>query len=251
MIKSIQFFGWLILLCPSLMLAQSLDRMVIGSAGECATVVGQTYAIFIGEAVVGTEQATLPSLTMGFQQPRELILLGPQFISFSGQLEEDSKVALEWEFASHPQSQLFQLYRSLDGDNFDPVGSREPQNFASRYSFLDERLPRGYTGKLTYQVKWLGKNGERVLSPRIELWMGNEGLPIRVFPNPFSQRLTVDNPYPERQLQLRLLDVRGRVCWQGKMKGQIDIPTQSLAKGMYQLHLSGEGTNESHKVIKK
>lgn len=59
----------IIALLPMLAIAQSLERQVIGSAGDYSTGAGISLSSTVGEAVIETATSGSIILTQGFQQP--------------------------------------------------------------------------------------------------------------------------------------------------------------------------------------
>lgn len=58
-----------LIIAPVIAFSQSLDRQVIGSAGDYSTATGISLSFTVGEAVIETTTSGSIILTQGFQQP--------------------------------------------------------------------------------------------------------------------------------------------------------------------------------------
>jgi hypothetical protein len=82
------------------------------------------------------------------------------------------------------------------------------------------------------------------------------GLQVRVFPNPASEQVFVELEQQDQALELRLLDMQGRMVQRRSLTAQPGgisrqvLNISSLPAGIYLLNLQGEGVSFQHKVIK-
>lgn len=66
-------------------------------------------------------------------------------------------------------------------------------------------------------------------------------LVLKVHPNPFQGELTIENPYPQEAVTIRLYNARGQACWFERSEGAvISLRTGALPAGMYWLQLRSE-----------
>lgn len=78
--------------------------------------------------------------------------------------------------------------------------------------------------------------------------------PIQVYPNPFSDQVSIHFPNPSRKsYQLVVMDVQGREVRhkEGIRSEEVILNRADLSRGMYLFHLSGEGKNYSGKLLIK
>ncbi len=73
---------------------------------------------------------------------------------------------------------------------------------------------------------------------------------ISIYPNPAKENWQV-NALPENST-LVLTDITGRIMWQTNTQStKVTVPANGLAAGLYLLHISSEGVNETYKVVKE
>lgn len=69
----------------------------------------------------------------------------------------------------------------------------------------------------------------------------NTGSPIRIYPNPASEKLTIDN-MPPNKTTLKIFTVTGRLIHTSAIHQQIEIPVGNYPTGIYIYELSGNAT---------
>ena len=86
--------------------------------------------------------------------------------------------------------------------------------------------------------------------------MRQKGLSVKVFPNPFSQDLSIDiSTSKKSDLNIKMMDVLGRLVYQVKMKdteGVLSLPisTDFLLSGSYFLNVTDGEKSIQQKIIK-
>ena len=165
---------------------------------------------------------------------------------------------LSWLTASETNNDFFAIERSVDGVNFEEIGTVDGNGTTtstSYYSFTDQSPVEGvnyyrlrqvdYDGSYEYSdIKWVE-------------FSGSEGA-ISVFPNPFKNEIQVNMEVAEAgQVELRLTDVVGRVIYSevlnvtaGGTTVKIELDDR-LSKGVYLLDVNGAGYEEVIKVVKE
>lgn len=229
--------------------AQSLDRMAVGSSGDIGNTGGQFYSIFIGEAVSGSDFSTLPVLTMGIQQPITPVLLEAHFGPVQATWKEQG-AAISWDFASHPHSLQFQVLRSMDGTNFQPIGNILPQDFSSEYLYIDPTAHSLETELLCYQIRWISLGGQQLQSEVVSLNSSNQTWEVRLFPVPFGDELYVEQNRVDTPSNLKLYDAMGRMVLSENFEQQAVISTGHLARGSYKGVVQGSKGMKVYTLIK-
>ncbi len=77
-------------------------------------------------------------------------------------------------------------------------------------------------------------------------------IPFRAFPNPFSERITINATGVDGQLKFELIGMEGKVHSYGLFETQTSISTASLKEGIYLLRISDKEQHQTtQKIIKK
>ncbi len=165
-----------------------------------------------------------------------------------------SEALLSWGTAKEQMNKGFEIERSADGQNWSRIGfvaSRAANgNSVSRldYTFTD-KAP--FEGKNFYRLKQIGLDGKDNYSQvSMVVFDGTKG--IRVYPNPVSNRLTVDGLLAA--CNIRVVNSTGQVLKTYKVPAgtqKQEINMSDLASGLYFIHLVNEqGNISTFKVMK-
>lgn len=165
-----------------------------------------------------------------------------------------SEALLSWGTAKEQVNKGFEIERSADGEHWSRIGfvaSRAVNgNSASRldYTFTD-KAP--LEGKNFYRLKQIGLDGKDNYSQvSMVVFEGTKG--IRVYPNPVSNRLTVDGL--SAACNIRVVNSTGQVLKTYKVPAgtqKQEINMNDLASGLYFIHLVNEqGNISTFKVMK-
>jgi hypothetical protein len=86
------------------------------------------------------------------------------------------------------------------------------------------------------------------VSPCTSLYSGEATLEqVKIFPNPFKDELKIVS---EKLALIKLLDASGKEIMRKEIKGEVNINTSQLAKGIYFIHFIGNPSVKPIKVIK-
>jgi hypothetical protein len=113
-----------------------------------------------------------------------------ELINFNGQLI-DNKIELNWTTANEINAHKFEIERSIDGNNFIKISELNAQNKAFNYYFLDEAPPQYKV--LYYRLKMVDLDGTTTFSKIISVDNVLISKDLKVFPNPVSNELIVEN----------------------------------------------------------
>jgi len=168
-----------------------------------------------------------------------LVVLPVKFLDFTGELQPDATVKLNWTASVDQQHDYFVVERSLDGVNFTALGNG-PR--VAPYQFLDENP---YNGKNFYRIRQVDKDGSVTYSKIISVTVRKNHI-VSIFPNPATDLLLIrlNNTAPET-LQVELADVQGRVIYRKAhttdgVNANIKVDLRSLEPQVYILKVSNE-----------
>lgn len=165
-------------------------------------------------------------------------ILGEDDFVLEGERNEGN-VVLRWKSESTNGVERFNVERSLDGENFLPLGNAGPE--ASEYRDLDAP-----TGELYYRLRRMMVTGESVLSEVLRLApSGENGGSLQVHPHPLNQHSALSlRSEAEYNAELTLFDAQGRVVQRETLliqsgTNQHDLSLDHLPAGIYILSLRG------------
>jgi ELWxxDGT repeat protein len=166
----------------------------------------------------------------------------------------DAQIA--WETLTESNSSHFSIERSSNGSTFDAIGTElaaGQSNSLRKYSFTDYKIVFPPSGKLYYRLVSYDKDGSKAYSKVISL-SGKAGL--------WNARLLSNTPGGEVSLQLeglkstasiRVTDMSGKVLLTrvyDARQWQINLPVQSLARGVYVVTVYHEGEVKTLRFVK-
>ena len=183
----------------------------------------------------------------------ESSLLPIALIKFQAQPTEEGNF-LTWETGTEINTSHFDIESSLDGKKFGKIGEITSKGKAASYDFLDKH-PLSNT--VYYRLKSNDLDGQFQYSKIISISsLRQKGLSVKVFPNPFSQDLSIDiSTSKKSDLNIQIIDVLGRSVYQIKTKDTegvlvMPIPTDFLSSGSYFLNVTDGERSTQQKIVK-
>jgi hypothetical protein len=143
-----------------------------------------------------------------------------KLLSFTG-IAQGTSTLLKWSTASEINTSYFELQRSTDGSTFTPVTTIKAagnSNTILSYQYTDTPGPRPV---YYYRLKMSDIDGHSTNSDIVQIVITGNRSPLRVYPNPARNYITVEAPAANKA-RLRLLDMSG------KLLQKADIPKNSL-----------------------
>jgi hypothetical protein len=136
-----------------------------------------------------------------------------QLITFEAKLMNTNQVLLKWTTASEVDNRHFIVERSIDGNDFRPIGLVEGNgttNLINDYS-LDDLDP--FYGANYYRLKQVDFNGDfEYSSVETVIVSGNDLPAVTVYPNPAIKTTTLRVVTPfETDAQIQIVDQTGKV----------------------------------------
>ena len=176
-----------------------------------------------------------------------------ELIEFDGRVAKEGNL-LFWATATEENSKYFQIERSLDGTNFELVGTVEAANNSNtlrEYSLMDANAP---TGLSYYRLSEVDLDGKVTYADVISLERrGSTTISISPVPAKGDIQVSfVENL--EGDVQVRMFDVAGKLIRQVATQvsaGQLNLDIKDLATGTYFLNVTTENQTYSSKFIKE
>jgi hypothetical protein len=166
---------------------------------------------------------------------------------------KSSDVVLAWITASELNNKGFEVYRSIDGKDFEPIGFVKGKMNAStltNYGYTDDNA-FGVTAAQTiyYKLKQIDNDNRYAFSKTVSVSKLNQfelSKPI-VFPNPFKETLTIQlNNSTNAKAVVKIMDITGKEIVSRHIdlvKGamSVDIDTDNLHQGVYVVSIDIQG----------
>ena len=98
----------------------------------------------------------------------------------------------------------------------------------------------------TSQGNQIGSDSE-ISGEKTDVEASSPEVPVRVFPNPFKEKIKVEGV--QDNLQYCLVDTKGRIVFKGPSLD--DIQFDGLPTGVYILHINNDGKPLTYKMVKE
>jgi len=187
-----------------------------------ATRTGITTANFWGDFGIGFGSAPLPV----------------EWLSFVAYLKSNT-VVLDWKTASESGNDYFMVERSIDGHNFEAIGTvagNGNTNTISSYSFTDYNPG---TGILYYRLRQVDFDGQLDYSKIVPVRIGTGVSPVVLYPNPIRDiAFVLINTEIIGDVLLEIFDAAGKLVQSENANvlsgsNTIQIDVSSLPQGFY------------------
>jgi hypothetical protein len=173
------------------------------------------------------------------QQPLPVILL-----DFDAVKTSNNTAMLHWHTATEQNVSHFEVERSSDGKNFEPIGkitAAGNSTITNSYK-LPDLSP--LAGTNYYRLKTVDRDGKADYSNISTLHFGS-GYNILLYPNPTESEVTVTGL--ETGMQVDMLNAEGNLVGSFPVNGNsLTIPAKSIASGLYILHIRSKESGVIH-----
>jgi hypothetical protein len=236
------------------------------TTAEISQLAFQPNNTFIGDVVfyydakdTYTQVSNTASYTIPLAGP-SLSPLPVKMATFTGSL--NGKTAqLNWQTAQEINSSYFELQRSKDGRNFEPIATITAKGFSSVAANYQCRDDLSYYSdkNVFYRLKMIDIDGKFAYSTIVLLkFEGVEVSRMNIWPNPYVGQLNV-NYIAEKDgsVQIKMSSADGKTEVQANTivkKGQnvfTITQAQNLPKGTYILNILSDNKTETAKIIKQ
>jgi hypothetical protein len=166
---------------------------------------------------------------------------------------------LKWKTENEINTSNFVVERSIDGTNFNTIGSVAASGNSSTirtYSFNDADVANQRAATIYYRLKLADINGSFKYSNTISVSLPITKATITVSPNPASNELKASVISPVTgNASWQVIDNAGRTVMYSsttlkKGNNSISININQLAAGSYYLYISGQGIDMKTKFQK-
>jgi hypothetical protein len=167
-------------------------------------------------------------------------------ISFTGKLNSDKTVTLQWKVAAQQDIQEYIVEESTDGTTYRQSGTVAASNGTTEnYSFIDMQVA---TGNNYYRLKTVELSGKITYSDVVVINL-KAGIKVNLYPNPVTDKLTIQQFGTLQNKTAVLSDGRGNILQQIKLTSQQQmVDMQTYPSGVYILKME-DGT--VFKVVKQ
>ncbi len=186
------------------------------------------------------------------------ITLPVGLITFTGSLQPNGSLLLNWKTANEQNSSHFIVERSADGNNFNTIGrvaASGTTTVTNNYSYTDNDAAAQQLPQLYYRLKIVDNNGEFSYSNVVVISFASL-TKVSVYPVPAHNSINVNIVSPATgNAQLQIIDNSGHIVLQRTaqlLKGvnDLSIDLQKLATGFYYLKVRGNGIDKKVKIQK-
>jgi hypothetical protein len=158
-------------------------------------------------------------------------------VSFTGKLNPDKTVSLQWKVSDQQDAQGFTVEESADGSIYRTLGTVAP-NAGDTYSLVDAQVA---TGKNYYRLKTTDLAGKTTYSNVVVINM-KAGTTVLLYPNPVTDVLTIQQFSTVQNKTAVLSDGQGKILQQVKLTSlQQPVNMERYPAGVYILKLE-DGT---------
>ena len=180
-----------------------------------------------------------------------------ELLSFKA-ISGNESVILKWVTASEENNDFFSIERSLNGEEFEEIGSVDGKGNSvglQEYNFEDFN---SFVGKSYYRLRQVDFNGQESFSEVVMVMREsrNSGQLLKVYPNPVEVGSTLTVSILENssstEYQWTMIDVEGKEVRSGELldSSRLTIETLGLKSGVYLLKVfTNTGRSETKKLI--
>ena len=194
----------------------------------------------------------LSSLTGGGQAytiGENSVVLPVELLAFQAQLTDELSVLCEWVTATEINSELFEVERSIDRDNWTLVGVVDAAGFSRdilNYSLLD-REP--YEGVSYYRLKSVDRDGSFEYSQIDVVEITNDNSNIRIYPNPNTGMFTIDLGKNASYNRVEIHNAVGQLVYTHNVNQDQRLNISGLENGCYTVSITGPSSQFVSSII--
>jgi hypothetical protein len=206
-----------------------------------SAIVGKNVYMVKACKLQNTIGGNFQNLSTGIIDSINKIALPIQLISFIAQ-EKNCKVEMKWEVATEDNTKHYEIWRSIDGVNFDTkigVVNALGTNAGSQMYALTDNVPNY---KNVYKLISVDKNNTKNIDKVAVIELQNCDVSklnsVILYPNPANDFLQIEirNRFYSGQVKFIVTDAKGRkiLSQENTITGaSLKLPTAKLAKGLY------------------
>ena len=185
------------------------------------------------------------------------ITLPLELVYFKGSLQ-DNATLLQWETMNESNTSYFGVERSIDGRNFDGIGTVAANGASggpNKYSYTDNDVINLASSVIYYRLRMVDVDGQYKYSNVVTIYLADVTM-MRLSPNPTSgETRMMINAAADGMVHWKLTDNNGKVVMQNSVRlrkgnNNVTINVSKLSRGMYFLNVSGTGIDQNVKLQK-
>ncbi|HLG33018.1 MAG TPA: T9SS type A sorting domain-containing protein, partial [Ignavibacteriaceae bacterium] len=252
----IRTFGWL----------SASHGFIIGDGVYETNDSGDSWSEILELRNVGLRKLNSPKNYIGYStgnlgliyQYIDTSIVPVELISFSG-FYENEKIILLWTTASELNNNGFEIQKSVDEENWQPISFVEGKGTSSEYNSYDFEDTYVSNEKNYYRLKQIDFDGTYTYSDIITVYSMDLPLTFELFqnyPNPFNPTTTIKYDLPKSgNVELVIYDILGRkvksLVNETKEAGRYEVKwdASNSASGVYIYQLRTENFIDTKKMI--
>jgi hypothetical protein len=163
---------------------------------------------------------------------------------------------LNWETAQEVNNHYFEVERSLDGQNFQSVGTVAGSGttiLAHSYRFADAGAGLRTADVLYYRLRQVDYDGQPSFSPVRTVQFSRISANVALYPNPTTNSATLDlSLLPAGDYTVQVFETTGRVVQRGTYQpGKQTLSLENLPTGTYFVKVQGASLTKVLPLIKQ
>jgi len=182
------------------------------------------------------------------------ILLPVELVDFQA-INKQREVELKWQTATELNSDYFEVQRSRDGVQFDPIAKIQAAGTTSvpqNYIYMDTQPSGGY---VYYRLEQFDIDNTSTYSNVAVVYRKSSGVNFSIFPNPAKDELFINyKDVVSGDLRCKIYNILGKeVCnmtWAIPTNERIEVPISQLSEGVYLIQLINGEFGETIEFIK-
>ncbi len=176
------------------------------------------------------------------------------WLDFTARRNGEKAVLVQWTTASEVNNKLFEVQRSIDGINFETIGSINAGTSPSgvqQYLFNDMKP---FAGINYYRLKQVDVDGRSAFSSIAKVMMPNDKMLYSINPNPATTKATFVALSEMKKANIKLIDVSGKTVYNISRTvisagESIDFPVSGFAKGYYLVVIESANGRFTEKLV--
>ncbi|MDQ2862178.1 MAG: T9SS type A sorting domain-containing protein [Bacteroidota bacterium] len=168
--------------------------------------------------------------------------------NFNGVLQNGNAL-LTWSTATEINNKGFEIFRSVDGINFNSIGfvaGAGNSDLLLNYQFTDKPA---LSGNVFYRLKQVDMDAKFAWSNIVSVKLNNQTL-ITFIPNPAQNFITISSPVIVKEI--RLLNAGGQLIkvW-NSVSPNAQLSLSDIAKGIYMIQIINDKFIQTQKIVKQ
>lgn len=171
-----------------------------------------------------------------------------ELLRFSAKRKNSNKVEIRWETGSETNCERFDLFFSANGKDFNKLQSFMPQGQGKGFQYLAlHSLPQSETG--WYRLEQFDRGNEFPKTFHTIIKSDFSIIKDWQCTNPFSTRIEISGEL-DNDWQAQLLDVSGKIIWNGSVEILRKINTNNWPDGIFMLQVASPEMVWTKRLIK-